>query len=94
MICTAFGAGFAIGLLHWYIFYKSAQKLFSQQVFIKRRGKVIKFACFRILVTVSLSTLAIRYFHLPAAALAAGVAVGFNAGRIFFLTNSKRTMRK
>lgn len=94
MSWQALGAGVGVGALHWLIFYKSLQKLFSKQVLSKARGKGIKFACLRMLITIGLAIWFIRYLNLAAAEFALGFAAAFNAGRIYALKNSRRTLEE
>lgn len=94
MSWQAFGAGAALGFLHWLIFYKSLQKLFSKQGFAKRRGIGVKFACLRILITVALGAGAIRCLNLSAVELAVGFALAFNIGRLYMLKSSRQTLEE
>ena len=94
MSWQALGAGAVLGALHWLIFCKSLQKLFSKQVFAQKRGTLIKFACLRTLITVGLAVCAIRYLNLAAVEFAVGFVLAFNIGRFYMLKNGRRTLEE
>ena len=89
MSWAALAAGIGIGLLHFIIFIQALKKLLSKQVLNIRRGMVLMFACFRQLISAALCLTAVFCFHLDAVWLAVGLIIGFTAGQLSLLKNSK-----
>ena len=86
---AAFAAGAAIGLLHFTLFIQALKKLISKKVLDLKRGTLLMFACFRLLISAALGLTAILYFHLDAAWLAAGLIAGYMSGQVSLMKNSK-----